>query len=81
MGTEQILREPPSAWQRDVRYVAGRAYRDPTHPRLTVSDGLMTTALGEHNTESPSEKDSKGGVLKREPGSETHTNMFYLGLP
>lgn len=29
-----------------------------------VSDGLMTTVLGGHNTESPLEKDSKGEALK-----------------
>lgn len=80
MGTEQILRELPRAWQHEVRHVAGTAYIAPTHQRLTVSDGLMTTALGEHNTESPPKKDSKGGVLKREPGSETHTSMLYLDL-
>lgn len=37
----------------------------------------MTTVPGEQNIESSFEKkDSKGGIFKREPGSETHTDML-----
>lgn len=40
----------------------------------------MTTITGEQNIESPFQKDSKGGIFKREPGSETHTDMLYLAF-
>lgn len=43
-----------------------------------ASEGLMTIVGGEHNTESLFEKDSKGGIFKRQPGSTTHTDMLFI---
>lgn len=40
----------------------------------------MTTVPGERNIEIPFEKDSEGGIFKRESGSETHTDMLYLAF-
>lgn len=43
-----------------------------------VSEGLMPIVGGEHSTESLFEKDSKGVVFKRQPGSKTHTDMLFI---
>lgn len=38
----------------------------------------MPIVGGERSTESLFEKDSEGGVFKRQPGSKTHTDMLFI---
>ena len=39
---------------------------------------LIATVPGAYNTDSPLQRDSKRGVFKREPGSETRTHMLFI---
>lgn len=42
----------------------------------TVSEGLTATVPEGYDTESPLQRDSKGGVFKREPASEAPIHML-----
>lgn len=43
-----------------------------------MSEGLTATVPGAYSTESPLQRESKGGVFKRQTASETHIHMLFI---